>query len=632
MCGICGILNFGKEAVDVKILKEMNQAHFHRGPDEEGVFLKGQAGLGIRRLSIIDLRGGSQPIHNENGQIQVVCNGEIYNFLELRRELEIKAHKFYTKSDTEVIVHLYEELGDEFAAKLNGMFALALWDEGKQKLVIARDRLGKKPLYYGLWPDKFIFASEMKSILVHPNMSRELDYNAVSKYFTYEFIPAPNTAFSRIKKLLPGHKLIVELEKKENVRIEKYWDIKFFDSPEAKWQDEDAAAQRLDVLLKEAVRKRLISDVELGAFLSGGIDSSYIVSLMAELAPGKIKTFNIAFEDKSFDESRYARSVSAYFNTQHYEAVLNQEKMLQLIPKICDFLDEPLADASIVPTYLLSAFAREHVKAALSGDGADELFAGYPTYFAHVLAEAYLKLPSLIRKNLSRLFDKLPVSFDNFSLDFKIKKFMSALEYEPQFRNCLWLGSFSPNEKEHLFCGEFKECLKKGDEFEDINFHLANCSSKKSLEKFLYLDAKLYLQDGVLVKVDRASMAASLEVRSPFLDYEFVEFAAKLPPSFKLNKFRSKSILKKAAGKRLPRGIINRKKKGFGIPAAKWINGELKPFVLDVLERSKIERQKIFNYACVEKILNEHFRKQKDNRKLIWTLLIFQMWFDKYKP
>lgn len=627
MCGICGIVNFEQRAVSLESLKRMNEAHIFRGPDDEGTLIKDNAGLGFRRLSIIDLRTGGQPIHNENEQIWVICNGEIYNFLELREELQNKAHHFYTKSDAETIVHLYEEFGDDFLDKVEGMFAIAVWDNHRHRLVLARDRMGEKPLYYAVLSDKLIFASEIKAMLCNPDINRTLDIEAVSKYFSYEFIPAPKTPFTQIKKLLPGH--ILTLDKKQ-VSIKRYWDMKF-SSNEVSSICEEEVAQQLDVLLKESVRKRLISDVALGAFLSGGIDSSYIVSLMTDICPGKVKTFTIAFEDASFDESRYAREVAGYLKTQHFEETLTSRQLMDLIPGICDFLDEPLGDASIVPTYLLSCFAKKYVTVALSGDGADELFAGYPTYSAHVLAQYYLKMPAPLRNGLNFLAEKMPVSLDNFSLDFKIKKFISGLEYKPEMRHYNWLGSFSPRQKEELFCEEFKQHLCSARALEDsIEFHLGNCDSKKPLERLLYLDAKLYLQDDILVKVDRASMANALEVRSPFLGEKFVEFAVKLPLHFKLNKFKSKFILKKAAEKRLPKKIVNRPKKGFGIPVAKWIKGDLKQFVLDKFNYSKIEKQQIFNYTYIEQLLNEHFSGKKDNRKPIWTLLIFQMWYEKY--
>jgi asparagine synthase (glutamine-hydrolysing) len=627
MCGICGIVNFNATPIDVKALKKMNQAQIHRGPDDEGYYLTKKAGLGFKRLSIIDLATGNQPMHSEDKGVWAVCNGEIYNYQELKQILQNKSHSFYTKSDAEVIVHLYEEYGEDFLNKLDGMFAIALWDEREKKIILARDGMGQKPLHYSFTESGVVFSSEIKSMLQHSKISKALDYNAVRKYFTYEFVPAPATIFSKIKKVQPGHKLIIT---KDKIINEPYWDIRYSSGNNSKLQNEDEIVAELDNLLKKSVKKRLISDVSLGAFLSGGLDSSYIISLMSELSPTSVKAFNIAFDDKSFDESRYAKRVAKYLGVDYHEERLSAKQLLDIIPGICDILDEPLADASIVPTYLLSSFTRQSVKVALSGDGGDELFAGYPTYGAHKTAEYFKLLPTPIISQLKKIVNKLPVSLDNFSFDFKAKKFVSGLGVFPEERHYRWMGSYTPEEKECLFTDDFRKNLSYVDEFEDIRKHLDKCNSKDSLEKLLYLDAKLYLQDDVLVKVDRASMANSLEVRSPFLDKEFVEFVSALEPSLKLRNYKTKYILKKAAQKRLPKEIINRPKKGFGIPVGKWINGELRPLITDILDTSKIKRDGIFNDKYVKRILDEHFCMKKDNRKLIWTLLIFQLWHQKY--
>ena len=627
MCGICGIVNYNTSPIDIEALKKMNQAQIHRGPDDEGYYLTKKVGLGFKRLSIIDLTTGNQPMHSEDKGIWAVCNGEIYNYQELKQILQNKSHSFYTKSDAEVIVHLYEEHGEDFIKKLDGMFAIALWDEREKKLILARDNMGQKPLHYSFVDNGVVFSSEIKSMLQHPKVSKTLDYNAVSKYFTYEFVPAPATIFSKIKKVQPGHKLVIT---KDKIINEPYWDIRYSSGTDSKLYNEDEAAAELDNLLKKSVKKRLISDVNLGAFLSGGLDSSYIISLMSELSSASVKAFNIAFDDKSFDESRHAKKVAEYLGVDYHQERLSDRQLLDIIPGICDVLDEPLADASIVPAYLLSSFTGKHVKVALSGDGGDELFAGYPTYGAHKTAEYFKLLPAPVISQLKKIVNKLPVSLNNFSFDFKAKKFVSGLGTSSEERHYRWMGSYTPEEKKCLFTDDFRENLSNIDEFEDIRQHLDKCNSKDSLEKLLYLDAKLYLQDDVLVKVDRASMANSIEVRSPFLDKEFVEFVSSLEPSLKLRKFKTKYILKKAALKRLPKEIVNRPKKGFGIPIGKWINGELRSFVTDVLDPSLIKRQGIFDGKYVKKILDEHFHKKKDNRKLIWTLLIFQLWHQKY--
>ncbi len=596
----------------------------HRGPDDEGTFFDEHAGLGMRRLSIIDLVTGKQPIHNEGKRIWIILNGEIYNFQELRDALEKKGHNFYTKSDTEVLVHLYEDLGEGFLQKINGMFALAIWDRDKQRLFLARDRLGKKPLYYSILNDTLIFASEIKSLLQYPFFKRELDFDSLNMYLTFEFVPAPYAIFKGLKKLLPGHYLTFS---KDGCQIKKYWDISFASLSGVR---EDEIREELRERFKEAVKKRLISDVPLGVFLSGGIDSSSIVAMMRELSVGDIKTFNVGFEDKSFDESSYAQKVAKYFGTDHYEMTLHPNEMLKLIPEVANFLDEPLGDASIIPTYLLSRFTREHVTVALGGDGGDELFAGYPTYQAFKLADYYLKIPKFLRKGLIEpAVNALPVSTANISLDFRAKRFILGLNYSPEIRNSIWLGSFTPQEKEELLTPSVKGALKE-DTFEIVKFYLKSVKTKEPLEKILYLDMKMYLQDDILVKVDRASMANSLEVRAPFLDYTFVNFVTSLPVNLKLNCFTMKYVLKKAMEQKLPPGIAQRKKKGFGIPVARWFKKELKNLVLDVFESSKIKREGYFNPQYIERLLKEHFEGKRDNRKLLWTLFIFELWREKY--
>jgi len=627
MCGICGYLTWGEEVVQENIIHQMCEVIRHRGPDDEGIYLEKNIGLGMRRLNIIDLVTGHQPIHNEDNTIWVVYNGEIYNFQELRESLEKNGHRFYTRTDTEVIVHLYEEMGTRCLEKFNGMFSLALWDKKRSILFLARDRIGIKPLHYAKLNNQFIFGSEIKSILVHPEVKREVEPLSLSKYLTFEYIPAPHTIFKGIKKLLPGHFLTIN--QFGEIKIEQYWDINFTHELEIK--KEKVYEEEILSLLKASVKRMLISDVPLGVFLSGGIDSSTITALMTKLIPGQVKTFSIGFEDKSFDESKYARQVAQYLGTSHYEDVLSPNKMIELVPTIAEVLDEPLGDASIIPTYLLSQFTRKYVTVALGGDGGDELFAGYPTYQAHRLALLYEKIPRVVRENLiKKAVMGLPVSTADISLDFQAKKFISGIPYSPEIRNYIWLGSFSPIEKKDLLSEEIYGKIKLSDSFEDLKMHLAKTNAQNPLDRLLYLDMKFYLQEDILVKVDRASMANSLEVRPPFLDHTFVEFVVKLPPQLKLKGLTTKYIFKKAVKELLPKGIACRKKKGFGIPIARWFKNELKGFVLDVLAEDKINREGFFNYAYIKRLLDEHFEGKKDNRKQLWTLLVFELWYDRF--
>lgn len=628
MCGICGFLSL-KGDLRVRrreILSRMCAFLKHRGPDDEGAYFDDSIALGIRRLTIIDIKTGRQPIHNENKTIWVVYNGEIYNFLELRGDLEKHGHRFYTQADTEVLVHLYEKYGEKFVNYLNGMFAFALWDKNKQKLLLGRDRLGQKPLYYLVFNHHLIFGSEVKAILEYPGIKKEIDFSSLSKYLAYEFIPAPHSIFKNIKKVLPGHFLSV---RKGRLTGHCYWDI---DLSRKIQTDKRALPHQLRGLLRDAVKRRLMSDVPLGVLLSGGIDSSTIVALMSEVSKQKIKTFTMGFEDKSFDEMKYARQVARLFNTRHYEQILQPHQTLALIPEITEILDEPFGDASIIPTFLISKFARKKITVGLGGDGGDELLAGYPTYQAHRLADYYEKVPEIVRRLLiEKAVKKMPVSFDNFSLDFEAKKFISGLPYSSLIRHYVWLGSFSPQEIIQLLRPEAQEQIAQEEIFVDLIRYAEQFNLNKELiDQVMYLDLKLYLPDDILFKVDRASMACSLEVRAPFLDYKLVEFMASLPVEVKLKGLKSKYILKKAMEGILPDNVLNRKKKGFGMPVAKWISNELKPLVLDVFSEVKIKREGIFQSAYINQLLADHFAKRKDNRKQLWTLLIFELWRQKY--
>jgi len=622
MCGLAGYFGKGNE----EILKKMTCSLEHRGPDDRGFYVDEHLGLGHQRLSIIDLKTGHQPVFNEDKTIVLIFNGEIYNFKELQKELINKGHKFYTQTDTEVIVHLYEENNSNFLNRLNGMFALALWDKRNKKLILARDRLGQKPLYYSLNSRTLIFGSELKALLNHPDVEKKLDYESLAKYLIYEYVPAPHSIFKNIYKLGPGEYLTYQNNK---IKIRKYWNIEF--NLKSKNQNFKLALKELNRKFEEAIKIRLISDVPLGVFLSGGIDSSTIAYYAQKNSSQKIKTFSIGFTDESFNESKYARQVSKFLGTEHHENILKPKNCLELIPQITDFLDEPLADASIVPTYLLSKFTKEKVTVALSGDGGDELLMGYPTFQAHKLAEFYQKIPLFIRnKGINPFINNLPASFNNISFDFKLKKFISGFNYIPEVRNQIWLGSFNPKQLKNLLAPQIYQEIQSNNHFEDINNYLKIIKEEQLENRLIYLYLKNYLQDDILAKTDRASMANSLEVRAPFLDYNLVEFINSLPSDYKLRGWQTKYILKELMKNKLPKNIIYRSKKGFGIPIAKWIRNELKDFVLELFEEKKIKNQGIFNYIYIKQLLKEHFSGQKDNRKLLWTLMIFQMWLEKW--
>lgn len=624
MCGICGLCRFsGLQPDDRATVDRMTQALIHRGPDEDGFYADEFVSLGMRRLRIIDLVTGRQPISNEDGTIWTVYNGEIFNFPSLRQELQERGHVFKTKADTEVIVHLYEEDGPEFVHRLNGMFAIALWDTKKRRLCLYRDRLGIKPLHYCLLPNGIVFASEIKSLLA-AGVPRQIDLEALSQFFSFEYIPAPRTIFQSVSKLLPGHQIICE---PDGVKVERYWDVQFV--PDSPPLPEETYGEEIRRRLRQAVAMRLISDVPLGVFLSGGVDSSLVTALMKEVTTAEVKTFSIGFREKSFNELNYAREVANFLGTNHQEFIVEPRLVKELVPKLMGYLDEPLADASVIPTYLISYLARQQVTVALAGDGGDELFAGYDTYKAYRLACFYRRVPRFIDRPVRRLVNLLPASSRRLSFEFKAKKFLAGIDYPPEIANYIWWGAYPPGEKEKLFSPDFRQAMT-ANPYEPVNFHLKNCSAEDPLDRIFYLDLKLYLQDDLLVKVDRMSMANSLEIRVPFLDYTFVEFAARIPNRLKLKGWKTKYILKKAMEGKLPRSIFHRPKIGFDIPLGAWMRQDLKDFVLDTLSPARIKQHGFFNPSYVEQKLTEHFRGIHNHRQLLWPVIIFQFWYDRY--
>jgi len=629
MCGICGIVAMGNDCVvSEEVLRRMNQSIAHRGPDDDGFYVNGTVGLASRRLSIIDLESGKQPITNEDGTIWIVFNGEIYNYRELRNYLEKHRHTFRTQSDTETILHLYEEFGTDCVQHLDGIFAFAIWNSKAQELVLARDAMGIKPMYYTRLPDgQLVFGSEMKAIFSHPAVQRKVDLIALNEYLSYEYVPSPRTIIHDVWRLEAGHVLVYNLR---GVQISSYSSLNFRQSesrPPASWRDYSVA---LYDTLRSAVERELVSDVPVGVLLSGGLDSSTIAALMVDLYPGRVESFTIGFEEGSFDESQYARQVANDLGTQHNEMVLTSKKAVELVSDISNVLDEPFADSSIIPTYLLSKFASQKVKVVLGGDGGDELFAGYPTVLAHRLIEYYERLtPWTLRTYVApRILDTLRVSFDNLSLDFRLRRFLAGRGVPLITRHQRWLGSFVDAEKALLLQNWIKPVLR---ETYYQSFEYARESdAKEPLNQILYNDLKTYLEGDILYKVDRASMAASLEVRVPLLNREVVHFADDLPLGLKLHHLTGKFILKKAMKGKLPDQIIERPKKGFNMPVAYWLSGDLKELLLDMLSESFIRRQDLFSFPYIRQLTEEHFQHKKDNRKLLWTLLMFQMWYRAY--
>ncbi|HUF01833.1 MAG TPA: asparagine synthase (glutamine-hydrolyzing), partial [Gaiellaceae bacterium] len=618
MCGICGIVGSGPLERDV--LARMTGTLRHRGPDDEG-FLHREyegglaVGLGFRRLSIIDLESGNQPMTNEDGSIQLLLNGEIYNFRELRRDLETRGHRFLTNADTEVVAHLYEEEGARCLTRLNGMFALALWDEPKRQLTLARDRFGKKPLHYAEIESGLIFGSELRSLLEHPSCPRALDDASLSRYLTLEYVPTPHTIYEGVKKLPAGHLLRWQDGASQ---IESYWDLTF---EPGDGRSDDEYVEEFRSHFREAVRRRLVADVPLGAFLSGGIDSSSVVAMMVEEGGADaVKTFSVGFREASFDESRHARRVAAHFGTEHHEEHFTAQTLLDVLPTLTEVLDEPFADPSVLPTFVLSRFTRETVTVALGGDGCDELLAGYPTFPADKVARLYKVPRALHERVLVPATDRLPASTKNFSWDFKVKRFLRGAAASEDIRHALWLGALSPDEQTVVLAHSRTDPL---DEYRRV---YRDAPTADRIDRLVYLYAKTYLQDDILVKVDRASMACSLEVRAPFLDVDLVEFLGRVPSRLKLHRFETKHLLKRALGDRLPEGIAGRRKKGFGIPVAEWLKGELRDLLGDELSSERLRAQGIFEPAEVQRLVREHAAGRRDQRKPLWTLLMFQLW------
>jgi asparagine synthase (glutamine-hydrolysing) len=626
MCGIVGYLNLNGSALDPSepIIREMCHSIEHRGPDEEGSTIIGPVALGMTRLSIIDLSTGQQPIPNEDKTIWIVFNGEIYNFHELQQLVLEKGHKLSTHSDTEVIVHLYEEYGVDCLQHLEGMFAFAIWDSNKQRLLLARDRMGEKPLHYGVFDGKLVFGSELKGLLAHPAASakRELDLLALQKYLAMEYVPAPSSIFAGIEKLMPAHYLLVE---GGQLKTGCYWEPKIV---EQNWSEQEAQ-ERLMALLRKSIELRLIADVPLGVFLSGGIDSSAIAALASGLSSEKLKTFSIGFKDASFDESAHAQLVSDHLGTDHHTAWFTPDLAESTLMELWEYLDEPLADASIVPTYFLSKMTKRNVKVALAGEGGDELFGGYPTYTAHTLANLWNGVPAIFRRGLIEpAIRSLPVSHNNLSFDYKAKRFISAAGQPALTRHLHWMGSFPLSEHPRLMRAGLAT-LTREDELYKPHFAIHG-STPDVVNEVMRLDLNTYLPDDLLVKSDRASMAASLEVRLPFLAYPLVEFALSLPSSLKIRGLKTKYLLKKAVTPHLPESIIKRPKKGFGIPVAKWLRSDFKPLVDELLSDSYIRHQQLFDYAYVSELLQQHMSGAADRRKELWTLFMFQMWWRKF--
>lgn len=620
MCGICGVVSFqGGHGTDKSILQRMNQTLYHRGPDDEGYYQDSRASLAMRRLSIIDLFTGQQPIANENGDVWVVYNGEIYNFQSIRAELQQRGHQFKTQTDTEIIVHAYEEYGDECVKRFNGMFALALWDSRRCRLLMARDHLGIKPLYYWAGPDKLVFGSELKALVIHPDVPRQINLTAVDLFLSLEYIPSPLTIYEGIFKLPPGHILVME---DGRLHLSQYWDI----PRQPVGEDEDECAETLAGLMKEAVQIRMISDVPLGAFLSGGIDSSAVVGYMSQFSSKPVQTFTIGFEDNTYNELPFAEAVAKHFCTDHHYEMLNPD-IASLAEQLVQHHDEPFADTSIFPTYLVSKLARLQVKVALSGDGGDELFAGYDTYLAEQLNHHYGKLPGPLRRDVLPVFaNMLPPQPAKKGTINKVKRMIEGGALDPALQHTRWMIFMNNREKNNLYQPDLMGMLKYEATETFFERHFQKVKTFDTLAQQQYVDMKTYLPDDILTKVDRMSMAVSLEARVPLLDHRIAEFALNLPPHMKLNRSRTKIIMRRAVRRLVPDLVLEKPKEGFSIPMKHWLCSSLKPMMLDLLSENSVHQRGYFKPQVVSTWMREHLDGRVNHSHHLWALMVLELW------
>jgi len=619
LCGIAGFVGM----TDKKLLSRMCNVIEHRGPDDSGVFVDYNVCLGNRRLSIIDIAGGHQPIHNEDESVWVIFNGEIYNFLNLKEQLESEGHRFYTQSDTEVIVHLYEEFGDSFVKKLRGMFAIAIFDKKNRKLILARDRVGKKPLYYALHNNVLLFASEIKSMLQYEEIERKINYEALKYFLTFRYVPGPITMFEGIKKLQPGHILIF---KNGKIEISKYWDISFtqiLDEPE------EHIIKKLTELIKESVRIRLISEVPLGAYLSGGTDSSTIVSMMSSFMDEPVKTFSVGFGDERFDELKYSKIVAEEFGTDHHEFIVDPSNV-EVLPKIAWHFDEPIADPAAIPTYLLSELAKKYVTVVLTGEGGDEIFAGYEHYKMILNVEKYSKvvpnffvkrvIPTAIRiapRKFLDIFFRYSSALGDKAIE-RANRFLSSSNLEDAYLSIVSI--FDEQEKEQILSKEGGRQIKV-DISNFIREYFEKIKNANTLNKLLLFEFKVPLPDNLLMKVDKMTMASSIEARSPLLDSELVDFTSKVPASMKIRGSTEKYILRKVMEKFLPKSIVKRKKQRFFVPLDIWFEGELGEVSKQMLSNSKF-----FSQEYIQRMFSNYEKSKLYYSRQLWNLLTFELW------
>ncbi len=625
MCGIVGIANADSRAVSREVLEKMNSCIVHRGPDDDGFYVRENVGLAMRRLSIIDVAHGKQPIHNQDKTKWIVFNGEIYNFQELRKDLEKQGDRFYTNSDTEVIVQLYDKYGADCVEHLRGMFAFAIWDETDKSLFIARDRIGKKPLLYSLQANgDLIFGSEFRALLAHPCVSREVDYTAIDSYLSYYCVPAPQTAFKQIRKLEPAHWL---RWKDGKIETKRYWQPNF--SKKIKITEKEAEDETLRIV-REATKMRLISEVPLGAFLSGGVDSSMIVALMAQESEKPVKTFSIGFEEEDFSELKYAKQVAEHVGAEHHEFIVKPDAF-EILPTLVEHYGEPYADASAIAAYYVARETRRHVTVALNGDGGDENFAGYKRYFAMRWSEKYHLLPGFVRENLiEKAVSFLPASEIERSRTRHLKRFLKAASMPKVERYFNWVSGIDREMKHSIYTEDFRQTAANFDSAELLKNWFAKANGIGTVDLLMFTDQMTYLPNDLLVKIDIASMANSLEARSPFLDHKVIEFAASLPETVKVRGVEMKYLLKKVASRVVPREVLYRRKMGFSVPITHWFRGHLKNFLREILLSEKSLKRGLVKPEAVKNLVEQHTTAKQDFTQPLYTLLMLELWFQHF--
>jgi len=632
MCGLSGFLSLDQKRADPAIVRRMAATLRHRGPDDEGYYVDGPIALGHRRLQIIDLATGRQPIANETGTVHAILNGEIYNFQSLAETLRERGHRFTTRSDTEVIVHAYEEFGEECLAHFNGMFAFVLWDARRQTLFAARDRMGEKPFYYAERNGWLVFGSEVRALLAHPEIRRDLDLRGLCRYLGSGYLPDPHTILEGVRKLAPGHFLTVTFGK---IRLDRYWDVPLSAGAPAggPGPGPDACAEALWGSLCDSVRSRLVSDVPVGIFLSGGIDSSAVAAAAVAVAPSqKFKSFSIGFAETPYNEEPFARAVAEWLGTEHHQFTFTAADAAALLPGLGDLLDEPLADPAFLPTVHLARETRKSVTVALSGDGGDELLCGYPTFLAVTPLGWTSRLPRGALRRAARLLDALPTSHRYGSPSFLLQQFFRGAEHPPDVAIQIMMGGLPPAARGRLISPQVSATCAAFDPSRDIAEIMAGAPSGDPVSRTIYHHCKLYLAGQTLVKMDRGTMACGVEARAPFLDPSLVELACAMPSSVKLRGWTTKYVLKRALAGRLPDTIIGRRKQGFGVPIAQWLRGPLRPLLEETLAAERVRRIGLFAPESVGRLVSEHVAGHRDHRRALWILLVFELWREAYLP